>query len=404
MPSRLKKRALILTGAGASIDFGAPSTTCLTNSVERKILADGWMQRCGGDQAWSEIRETLSRYFSDGADGLLSPNAVNFEHIYHCAHELLSTFEPSKGAAREFLPVLVPFIERRTALDAEALRQLVTRIAAFIFAEISAVCEHGSDLSLLTTFLETLRRDHTVRIYTTSYDNFLLRAAPDLHTGFDSRRHPGAKPFDGKAFWSTFQRDSAFHLHGSVHLSFGFPHAPDADLGSLYWYDDPAVALQNSNHTGSDERRMDGGGTVRTVIITGLDKLSSLQRQPFSHYYASMARDAMEADIIFVIGSGLGDLHLNTWLGQARRRDPPPPLVFVDYWSDSFRSATAFGLDRKEIEMVHELRMPFTDHGLVDYGTGWCLDKRRTCAIWDKGFRAFLTASDELDHVLEELR
>ena len=122
--------------------------------------------------------------------------------------------------------------------------------------------------------------------------------------------------------------------------------------------------------------------------------------KPFSHYYASMARDAMEADFIFVIGSGLGDLHLNTWLGQARRRDPPPPLVFVDYWSGSFRHATAFDLDRKEIEMIHELRMPFKDRGLVDYGTGWNLDERHNYAIWDKGFRAFLTASGELDHIL----
>ena len=146
---------------------------------------------------------------------------------------------------------------------------------------------------------------------------------------------------------------------------------------------------------------MDGGGTVRTVIITGLDKLSPLQRQPFSHYYASMARDAMEADIIFAIGCGLGDLHLNTWLGQARRRDPPPPLVFIDYWPGSFRYAT---VGRKESEMIHELRMPFKDCRPINYGIGWNLDQRRTYAIWDKGFRACLTASSELDHILEELR
>ena len=149
---------------------------------------------------------------------------------------------------------------------------------------------------------------------------------------------------------------------------------------------------------------MDGGGTVRTVIITGLDKLSPLQRQPFSHYYASMALDAMSADIIFVIGSGLSDLHLNTWMGEARRRDPMPPLLFVDHWSGSFLHATAFDLGRKEIEMIHDLRMPFKDYRPIHYGTGWTLDEQRTYAIWDKGFRAFLTASSELDHILGELR
>ena len=314
---------------------------------------------------------------------------------------MLSTFKPGKGAAPEFLPVLVPFIDRRTALSAEALRQLVSRTAEFIFAEMSAVCERPSDLSPLTTFLEKLRQDYTVRIYTTNYDDFLLEAAPDLYTGFDSRRDPGAKPFDRRAFWSAFQRDSAFHLHGSVHLSFGLPHPPDGDLGDLYWYDERAEALRNSNHSGSDDPRADGGGTVRTVIITGLDKLSPLQRQPFSHFYASMARDSMEADIIFVIGCGLGDLHLNTWLREARRRDPPPPLVFVDRWPGSFRHAP---VDRKESEMIHELRMPYKDCRPTNYGTGWNLDQRCTYAVWDQGFRAFLTAPGELDHILGELR
>ena len=149
---------------------------------------------------------------------------------------------------------------------------------------------------------------------------------------------------------------------------------------------------------------MDGGGTVRTVIITGLDKLSPLQRPPFSHYYASMARDAMEADIIFVIGSGLGDLHLNTWLGQARRRDPVPPLLFVDHWSGSFRDATDFDWGRKEIEMIQKLRMPFGDCKPINYGTGWNLDQGHSYAIWDKGFRAFLRARSELNHILGELR
>ncbi len=78
--------------------------------------------------------------------------------------------------------------------------------------------------------------------------------------------------------------------------------------------------------------------------------------------------------------------------------------MFVDYWPGSFRSATAFRLDRKEIEMIHELRMPFKDYRPINCGTGWNLDQQRIYAIWDKGFRAFLTASSELDHILGELR
>ena len=149
---------------------------------------------------------------------------------------------------------------------------------------------------------------------------------------------------------------------------------------------------------------MDGSEVVRTALITGLDKLAPLRQLPFSHYYANMARDAVTADVIYVIGSGLVDLHLNTWLGDARRLKPIPPLVFVDYWCNGFLYDTAFDLDRKTMEMVHALRMRVNDHyGGVEYGSGWTLAKDRTCAIWDKGFHAFLTAPEELNHVLAEL-
>ena len=95
-----KKRALVLAGAGASIDFGAPSTDELTDSIEAKLLFDPLMRDCGGDRAWTEIRDTLSEYFEDGLDSAMCPVGVNFEHIYHCAHELIFAFKPNGHGPR----------------------------------------------------------------------------------------------------------------------------------------------------------------------------------------------------------------------------------------------------------------------------------------------------------------
>ncbi len=54
-------------------------------------------------------------------------------------------------------------------------------------------------------------------------------------------------------------------------------------------------------------------------------------------------------------------------------------------------------------QMFHKLRMIVSGGYPYDtYGNGWTLDKERTCAIWDKGFLAFLRASSELDDVLGE--
>ena len=395
------RRALVLTGAGASLDFGAPSTADLTRKIKTRVFSDEWMKRCGGSRAYRKICKTLSGYLQDGAC------AVNFEHVYHCAHELLFTFEPTPGAVNEFRPILVPFIKRRFAADEEALRALVYGMAKFIYAELSAACGNPSrSLAPLAAFLAKLRKDHITRFYTTNYDDFLLQVAPDLYTGFDLAPSPNPKSFDPQAFWKAVDVDGLFHLHGSVHLGFAYPPSRDADLGALHWFDDRAVAAAqvHSSYGGSGERRMDGSQVERNAIVTGLDKLSHLQRQPFSHYYASMARDAMSADIIYVIGSGLVDLHLNTWLGDARRRTPRPQLLFIDYWPDGFLYHTSFGLDRKTTEMLHTLYILVNSHyGGDKYGSGWTLAKDRTCAIWDQGFLAFLTAPDELDHVLGEL-
>jgi hypothetical protein len=279
-------------------------------------------------------------------------------------------------------------------------------MAEFIFAELSTVCDTPKiGLDPLTAFIAKVRRDHITRIYTTNYDDFFLQAAPDLYTGFDLAPSPDAKSFDGGDFWKSLDSDCLYHLHGSVHLVAGPPLSTDKQLGALHWFDSRAEALKKSPTNASDIRLMDGRQVVRTAVITGLDKLSRLQQQPLSHYYASLSRDALTADIIYVVGSGLSDLHLNTWLGEARSKTVSPPMIFVDWWPNSFLQDTNFQLDRKHIEMMHKLRMRVGGgHYPGDlYGNGWTLAKDRSCAVWDKGFLSFLKAPNELDHILSQL-
>jgi len=59
MAAGRKKRALLLIGAGASLDFGAPSTSSLTKAVEARIQTDDWMRHCGGEAAYVKIRDAL---------------------------------------------------------------------------------------------------------------------------------------------------------------------------------------------------------------------------------------------------------------------------------------------------------------------------------------------------------
>ena len=150
---------------------------------------------------------------------------------------------------------------------------------------------------------------------------------------------------------------------------------------------------------------MDGTSFMRTAVVTGLDKLSRLQQRPFVHYYAALARDVMSADIIYVIGSGLTDLHVNTWLREARAARPGAPILFVDFWPVPFLEATAWDYERKELHLFHDLYIHARGpSGGIRLGTGWTISPDRTSAIWDRGFQNFLAAPDELSAALSQLR
>ena len=402
-PSR--KRALVIAGAGAALEFGVPSTSELTKLVREKTSTDDVMRRFGADQACRRIDETLSAYLDGGS------NAVNFEHIFHCAQEILSnTFEPTPGAVNEFRPILYPFVGRWVALNEQtALTELVRRIPELLFSELSAASDSPRmSLTTLADFVDYLRTTHVTRIYTTNYDDFILQAVPDLYHGFDSTSGSGPRSFEPETFWASADKDCVFHLHGSVHFGFPPPSHPRDDLNALSWFHDRAEARLHSSYTGSPERKMDGSMYLPSALITGFDKLSRMQQTPQAHYYASLARDAMTADLILLVGFGLIDLHINARIAEARRRRRSPPLVFVDLWPGSFLCDTRWDMNHKEEEMLHELRMlivgdKYRDNAAV-IGPGWTVAKDRSCAVWDRGFVAFLNALDELPDVMSRLK
>tara|TARA_R110002020_G_scaffold25225_6_gene82116 strand:- start:592 stop:1794 length:1203 start_codon:yes stop_codon:yes gene_type:complete len=393
------KRAVLVVGAGASIEYGAPSTAALTAEIELKVIADEWMKSCGGDQAFQLIKQQLEGY-------LRQPGDVNFEHIYHCAHELSYFFAPSAQAVNEYRPLLHPFLELKDGLSERALRPLCDKIVDVIYSAVSTASGANTlGLQPFSNFIEGLQADFVTRVYTTNYDDFILQASPDLYTGFPQPRSPGPKRFALAEFWAHENDHALFHLHGAVHLGFPHPMPADSDIGDLYWFDDRAEAFRRRQFGGSDVLRMDGTQVMRTSIITGLDKLSRLQQRPLSHYYAALARDLMHADVIYVLGSGLTDLHVNTWLREARMLRPAPPIIVVDKWREPFLQATAWDHSRKEIHLWHDLGiLAKGPSGGTRMGTAWTLSQDRTAAIWDQGFQAFLAAPTELKDVLDQMR
>ena len=394
--AKAKQRALVILGAGASIEYGVPATIPFTDIIEAAVLSDRWVQSQQGDIAYKTIKRRLKRY-------LHNPGVVHFEQIYHCAHELIYLQRPDPSAVDEYRPILVPFLRDTSKTTGNALRALVGKMTEVIYCEVAARCATPAhSINPFRAFLMDLESKSIPRLYTTNYDDFALQAAPALYTGYD-RKGANETTFDVDGFWDRWNDPCLFHLHGSVHMSYsrGAARGPFADL---VWFDDAKEACKSASFSGSGLRRMDGSQVLRAPIVTGLDKLSRLQQRPLPYFYAALTRDVMEADVIYVVGAGLGDLHLNTLLAEARERPRPAPLLFVDWWNGGFdRHAQP---DRKALEMFHALRIHIGGPSVAAPAKvgDWLVAADGTAAIWSGGFQSFLKETAQHEAVRKVLK
>ncbi|SFE09826.1 SIR2 family protein [Methylobacterium sp. 13MFTsu3.1M2] len=392
------KRALVFVGAGASLDYGAPSTWDVSRHVTTSVRSNGAMQMLGSRMAYSIIATRLTRYLGGRGN-------VNFEQIFHCAHELMFTYPPTPGAINAYKPILQPFIQNTTNIQKESLHPLVSHIIKAVYDLVSDSCiTPRQSVIPLRSFIQDLRRSYVTRIYTTNYDDFILQACPDLYYGYDCAPSARPKKFNPSQFVRNSDRDCLLHLHGSIHMGFSHPTPRDSDMGELFWYDDRDEAKRNAVFGGGlgSTRRMDGSDYYPTSIVSGLDKTSSIQQSPFLHFYSALGHDASSADVIFVIGSGLGDLHINSWLREARNSGRRVPIIFVDWWARGYARAQAFSDDRKIVEMMHALDIRIGQHmSYVNVGPNWYVSNDRSSAIWDNGLANFLAAPADLAAVLD---
>ncbi|NWB52245.1 SIR2 family protein [Pseudomonas sp. F8002] len=397
-----KKRILVLVGAGASVDFGIPQTRDFTAALENELRNNQYCVKTGGLKAYEWVKSTLEEYY--GAE----PWEAHFERVYHSLHEL-AAMNHIDGAVPKYKPVLYPFLRPQHDHTNEALRAAANAMLEAIY-KIASTSSNTPKLSLapLSAFIEGLKNHGVPRIYTTNYDDFFSQACPGLFTGFTNKRDEYSL-FSPKDYWEQWDTPGLFHLHGSVH--FGFPLSikrdPDVGIGDLGWYESKEEAIRHARGGGSGSSRLDGTQLERSAIITGLDKLGRLQQAPYLSYYGGLTREAIEADLIIVLGSGLGDLHLNSCLLQARRTHPPTPIVYVGWWKGGdLREALRGEITDQTIAMVHDLRIDIGSRHKMRFEAypGWTINGDTKAAVYAKGFYDFLENPATFAQVLKEIQ
>lgn len=385
----------VILGAGASVEYGVPLTGALTDQIEARVLNDGWLKSNNADETYNFIRGTLRKY-------LVKPGGEHFEQIYHVIEELCQLSQQVDASAYdEFRYLLKPFVEiiNSPVLANKKLSILREKYIHYLFEIISESCQAPKyPIAPLTNFLTYLSSNYITRIYSLNYDDYVLQAKPDLFNGFDKINNG---KFLRNQFSSNRDTSSVFQLHGSVRM--GFPDLSankNFEIGELGWFDNFNTAIQYCDCNSSGDRQMDGGDIKPSAVITGLDKLSRIQSAPFNYYYSSLAPDLLESEFVIIAGYGMGDIHVNKWLKEARLATPGMKAIIVDMVPPDFFTS----LDRKNIELVQMIRLDVTSALKFKRGPsdGWVLLPDSKAAIWTKGFQSFLFDGN-LNEVLRKI-
>ncbi|MCP1644857.1 hypothetical protein J2T41_004496 [Pseudomonas citronellolis] len=327
----MKKKLLIIVGAGASIDFGLPSLSAVDKLLDECAQTYCPLADHPDSNLYRHCRDLIEAYYAESPTEYLR-KWPNFEEVLYqlnlLGQYLSDDYRTHGGNAllkANALPDVQEFGRTRKKVDGNVLRNLSTALMDRLVEHFIDKCDElpttkGSEISRLGGFLQALRAVFDIGIITLNYDNVFTKACDDLFTGFDADTHQFAP-------LQVLRRDDwhfIYHLHGSVHFAMTEPGH------GITWATAPqkghAVQASGRNNQGS----MEGTGYPMSNIVAGYGKTQQILRQPFNTYFAAINRVVQEADSLLFLGYGFSDQHLNALIAQAPRR----PTVVIDFASE----------------------------------------------------------------------
>lgn len=333
-----KKKVLMVYGAGGSIKLGMPSVLKVDEFLEEK--ANAGFTLVGTDKnLYSFVRDTINDYKK-----LHNYSESNFEEILYVINQLsciVSNKDPNTGelsknsnySLNNFVkqiefPLINRFSETRE-LTGHDFRMLYLELLDEILKDFREKClkvKQDEILEAHCNFLQTLNEQYELGIFTTNYDNLILKALPDLFTGFDKATGNFLRK-------ETIKRDSwdfVYHVHGSVH--FDMPR-DNEKMHSIKWLDDYTQSAKNSKGR-SGQTTTEGLEVPNTSIIVGYDKLNQIQKEPFRVFYSALDALIYDAAAIIFVGYGFGDHHINNPFHEIRTENSDIPIIIIDYAKD----------------------------------------------------------------------
>lgn len=370
-----KSRAVFLFGAGATLSWGSP----LTSELTELILACGFKIRGN--------KKTITQFIFDTliANGFRKSD-VNFETIINVIEEFIvyyGRFNYGENGSKVKLPSLMscffkPDVEgellnfsvkggetrhgyqlqipenidypyAKYSYQGEPPNQfffqhLLTDLLSTISARISkyayhtknhSVIAHEAEVSsLFIKWMNKVSQRNILRLYTLNYERIfkilLEKSGVRVFEGFDCDECVGYSDrlrANVKRILSDVDCNSHYNLHGSA-----FWKVLDLDSHQL---PNPEIALTAGpglpiNGSPSSFQVEKGKTIMVTNIVTGYQKAQKAMITPFKQMQAAFDKDCCFASYIYIVGYSLGDEHINESIKTAIRHNSDVKISIID--------------------------------------------------------------------------
>lgn len=359
-----KPKLLIVVGAGASIELGMPSVADIDKIFEDSALKYYSLVSNNNESLYTHVRDEINSGLL-GAAG--SQRTTNYEEVLFTLLHLSALsndypqYTPKYFLSLNSFPEVIEFKSTSKKTDSNTLRQLASLMIDDLLKEFRQRCLNvkekiPDDFDLFKSFFEQLSNDYQLGIFSLNHDNLILQALPTLFNGFD--RNSGA--FLPEKILKTKKWDFCYYLHGSVHFDMS---GDKYNMHGVKWNDNlPAISDFKQNSSGrSPQITREGIGLPTSAIITGYDKISQMQREPFRTYYNRLDSAILEADAVMYLGYGFSDDHVNTCIKDRYNKltfSNKKPVMVVDWAGDKYDSLH-FRRDDWAINLIDTLNLDY---------------------------------------------
>jgi SIR2-like domain len=298
-----RNQILVLLGAGASVDAGIPDAQTMVGEIANLV---------SGDDAtiWTTFKDLFNYlrsacHYAHGLRGVIGDKVpFNVETLVNTLDELekkeAHPLYPFVGAWNpKLMEVAGPAFER-----ARQFRQLIVER---LRDEWLAVTSYEDDAGYFGGLLRFQHEyEFPLRVFSLNYDLCVEKVCgfENVQRGFDGRR------WDWRLFDETDEEEQRslllYKLHGSTDWTY-------AEEGHLTFHDE-------SSRIQADRVALIFGATYKLQYL-----------DPFLFFAYELRRWTLDRDanLIVVIGYGLGDPHINGILTQALRQDRSRRVLFV---------------------------------------------------------------------------